>query len=93
MQSALNGGIDVVVPLGESWTNTASLSIPSGRTLTVRGAVMYNYGTINNYGTIDNEGTFSTDYGYTVNNGVVCNSGTIHGFSRVTINPVDSPPC
>lgn len=71
---------------GETLTipDEASLTVPSGVTLTNKGTItnqgaLTNSGTVTNYGTITNEGTLT-------NNGTVTNYGTISG--SVAGNPV-----
>ena len=98
VQSALNGGLDAVVPSGVALRIDGHnyLSIPSGRTLT-------NDGTVTNHGTIDNDGTVINDVSGTIvndvsgtidNDGTIRNSGTIRNHVSIDNNgtsPVSYP--
>lgn len=87
---------------------STTLTIPSGTTLTMDEAILYNYGTVYNYGTIINEGAGSTIYNCTgtctativneasgtiTNNQYIVNYGTFDNFGTITNNDLFNNEC
>ena len=80
---------------------STSLSVPTGKKLTVNGELtnegtLTNQGTLDNKGTLTNEGTLDnkgtlTNEGTLDNNGTIANSGTLDGTAPTGTPPVNNP--